>query len=320
MLLLPAVGLERAHLISTLPATEGNAPFLIRQIYQERESIDVALIGNCTLWWHVYTPELKASLEKALGRKLNVVTFGFNHFGSDLPYLILKDLVQRRTVKNLILALPKIEDFNEFPHRAAVHWWMYPHDIDSMGEISLAAHLKLFGVSFFGAPKRLLLSQNNVPKANPSDAAEHFGFNGQRWDKLVTENELRRAQLESLESQQSQPNLQPLRGGSPYLPLERDWTVYYQKIANLAKQNNIRIVFLDSPHAREFESDDETVTWGFEKHFPVSTQMIRTPFRSWKDSFPKEISDRLLMGQNFTYLGARLFTAAIAPTVAEALR
>jgi hypothetical protein len=317
------LGVRRAHLLSSLSSSEGDARFLIEQIYKEKSDIDVAIIGNCTLWWQLYTPDLKAQLEKKHQRPMNVLTFGYNHFGSDLPYLILKDLVQNRKVKNLILATPKIEDYNEFPHRNAISWWLYPSDLPVSGELSVLGHVKLLGLSFFTSLRRIVLASSAKNLDIPSHSAKVFGFNTERIEKSIA-GEFREPQVPALSSvplsvhSKREPLAAQMRIGSPLL--QGDWNLFYKKIADIAREQNIHVTFVDSPHAAEFESDSETITWGFENFFREETDLITLPFKQWKEALPPDVSNQVAAGHNLTFLGARLFTAAIGPSLVETIK
>lgn len=149
---------RREILIAGILQSESNSDFLRQEIYHKTSDIDVLLIGPCRVWWQLYTPLIKSELERQRKAPANVITLGFNHFGSDLIYLILKDTLQRRKVKNLILSVPKKEDLHAFPHPNAIHWWVYPRDLQAIGRLSVLGHLKLLGLSVFLQYKEVLLS------------------------------------------------------------------------------------------------------------------------------------------------------------------
>lgn len=315
------LGVRRETLIATLPPSEANAPFLIDQIYHQTSDIDVAIIGNCTVWWQFYTPELKAQLQQKHLRPFTVLTFGYNHYGSDLPYLIFKDLLERRKVNYLILPLPKIEDHYVFPHKSAIQWWIYPADITS--GLSALAHVKLFGLSFFTSLRRevqaLLKKEKTIPAPGKSVAADLDGFNLQRVDERDPQQTFSAQGFYPLKvAAISEPLADRKRDPSPLL--RGEWELFYKKIAILAKEHHVQVIFIDSPHAMEFESEDETVTWGFEGFFPSETRLVSLDFKAWKESLPQEFSSRLLMGHNLTYLGARLFSATLTPSLTEIIQ
>lgn len=106
-------GLRREDLLRKIPATESNAPFLIRELYHDPSPIDLVFVGPCTVWWQIETRLIQERLSLAWGRPAKVISLGFNHFGSDVEYLILRDLLERRAVRNVALALPKREALGE---------------------------------------------------------------------------------------------------------------------------------------------------------------------------------------------------------------
>lgn len=310
----PFLGAERQKFLSRAPSSEMSSRYIHQQLYIEKSEIDLLVIGACTAWWQFYPLGFKSYVREVHGKELNVVLIGYNHFGSDLTYLALSDLLQRRKIKHLLLPLPKVEDITNFPHANAKSWWVYPQDLNGIEGLSLLSHIRLLGLSIFSTVPRWLASQQ--PVRNSSELAKEnveHGFNLARLTENHDQNYID-AQTNTVPAVIS--GLKEMRG-SAKVELHSDWLLFYEAISKLAKAHSLPVTFFDSPHAVDFDpavSSSSTIAWGFEKHFEDS-RVIKIPFPAWQEQYLSPLKSNLIVGANLTELGAKLFTRAISPAI-----
>lgn len=303
----------RYHLIATIPPTETDAHFVIDEVYQKTGDIDALILGPCTAWWQIYTPFIQEALSKKYQRDTVVITLGYNHFGSDLMYLLLKDVLQKRKVKNLVLPLPKVEDLYPFPHQNSVNWWIYPKDLESVQGLSFAGYTRILGLNLFSAIYRSSLSGQPIPGMLTN---QEFGFNSLRDSRRIKVSELpalNRAKYVNLVTP-SETDLDTEH------PLSADWVRFYQLVFELVKVHRINVVFVDSPHVTEFESRDRTIPGNFAKIIDPKIPVIRTDFKKWFSALPATLQNQIYSGHNLTAVGAQAFTDLIKDQLVEQIR
>lgn len=78
-------------------------------IYNQKSDIDLLIIGGSRFWTVMNPQIIQKEMEKKYFRKLNIVSLSRNWSGPDYSYVVLRDLLERRKVKKiLIMAEPKL--------------------------------------------------------------------------------------------------------------------------------------------------------------------------------------------------------------------
>lgn len=306
------ISIERKKIISKIPGTETDAAFVIDEVYNKTSDIDLLLLGPCTVWWQIYTPRLQEKLSQKYQRRAEVITLGFNHFGSDLMYLILKDVLKKRKVKNLLLSLPKIEDMYPFPHQNSIGWWLYPRDLDEAKGVSVYGYSRILGLNLFTSLQRNVLQA--TAQAPLAVQNKELGFNSQRGAERLESDEV----ALSLSAKELVRTIKLEKTDlEPATIMSEDWAVFYRLLFKLAKQNDINIIFVDSPHALEFTEDVKTIPGNFPEIAVEPYLVVSTDFKRWHKSIPEKFQNRVYSGHNLTVIGAQLFTDLISPSVVE---
>ena len=301
---------SRADLLAKIPPSEANAAFLIREIYENKEPLDLVVIGPCTAWWSVDTVEVARRLQEKWQRPVRVANLGHNHFGSDVDFLILSDLLANRSVKNVVLTLPKKQDVQRFPHQNAASWWVYPWDLEGVSDLSLESHVRLFGLSVFSSLGRLQGGRARVFQ-NPAD--DGFGFNLSRMSErdefpLPADSGAGHVGVRRIAEIDEKP------------ALSRDWLAMFEALALKIQKSGVHVIFLDSPHQSDLLGHEDTTAWGFERLFPSDVAVIEPRFVEWWARLRDQEKDRMLMGSNLSVYGARAFTRMISDALIQEAR
>jgi hypothetical protein len=99
---------ERQISYELMSEEHGGYSFMRSEIFESGDEIDMLFIGSSIQWNAIDTPIVQESLSLALGRQARVVSFGFNFNGIDVPYYILRDLLERKRVHVVVLSLPRL--------------------------------------------------------------------------------------------------------------------------------------------------------------------------------------------------------------------
>ncbi len=304
---------NRGSLIAKIPPTETNSGFVINQVYEQTSDIDALILGPCTAWWQIYTPYIQERLSQKYRQQAQVITLGYNHFGSDLMYLLLKDVLQKRKVKNLVLTLPKVEDLYPFPHQNAVNWWIYPSDLDAVQGISFVGYLRILGLNLFSAIYRSSLKGESLIDFTPN---LEYGFNS-----LRDLQRIQKSQLPIFDRDQYVKVITPAETDlDSQHNLSVDWIRFYQLIFDLVKSHNINVVFVDSPHVAEFETTLKTVPGNFAEVTSSGIPVIAIDFKKWYSDLPIVLQNQIYAGHNLTAIGAQTFTDLIKDKLVEHLQ
>ncbi len=304
---------SRKSLIAKIPSTETDADFVIDEVYGKTGDIDALIIGPCTAWWQIYTPFIQEKLSEKYKRKADVITLGHNHFGSDLTYLLLKDVLKQRKVKNLILPLPKVEDLYPFPHQNSVNWWIYPDDLEGVRGVSFFGYTRILGLNLFSSIYRSSLQDET---RFLSSINQELGFNSLRDTQRLKTSELPHLNSKDYVKVKTTEETDLNREH----PLSEDWVRFYKLIFELAKTHQINLVFIDSPHATEFESDEATIPGNFSEMTDPKIPVIATDFKKWFAVLPAHLQSQIYAGHNLTAIGSQAFTNLIKDQLVEKLK
>lgn len=128
--------------------------FHYRELFEKKTDVDIAVIGLSTLWVGLDSSYLEDQLGMKLGRKAAVFTMGANNVGEDLVYLLVKDLLEHRRVKMVILAPPPRRQQNPHPdiHRVL----QYGIHKDSWEGLPLLEKARFYALCVLGAPRQAL--------------------------------------------------------------------------------------------------------------------------------------------------------------------
>jgi len=137
------------------PFAAGNYHFIARQIYDEKGDIDILVLGDSLIWCALDTDIMKEQLGKQLRREATVLSFASNWRQEELPYLLLKETLEHRRVKMVILDLP-IDIKTNDPHPAAPYWMMLGEIRGDLGGIGFNDWLKIYAVNLIGVPRHIL--------------------------------------------------------------------------------------------------------------------------------------------------------------------
>lgn len=285
-----------------VPAALARGGFIGAEIHKE-EPLDVLVIGQSRVWSGIDTDFL---VEQLPGTRAAI--FAANASGPDMWYAMLHDTLARRTVKVLLLEADLHRNFDRsMPHPFVSWWWdiSYPTD-----DLDAHQRLALLGMSYIGAPRRLLGALRAGAADWPVISGEagslgptNFSTRGER--PTTTMRELPVAET-----------LVDPRDTTRVRYVEETVTSFEQhfldNLLDLARASGVKVVFVYLPRA-PWRAED-----GFPKGVPVprwatlqrDVGFLGVDVSTWTSD---EIGSAYVDLEHLGAIGARRYTTALLP-------
>lgn len=252
-LMLVKIGLPpRSEFYQGIPQQAGPFVYLAHEIYEEKSDIDILFFGNSLLRVAIDDGYVRQALTQ-LGREANTPVCGFSWQGYDLQYYVLRDLLEHRKVKMLVLAMPTERENSSKPHvqlYRVVRYGDFPHTTDGL---SLTSKLGIYGEMVLGSPRQVLNLLR--PNLHSSDLALHssrdslhnreIGYNGTPFVRhLINPPQIPPESMIFSPETRSQFDF---RGS----PVNQYQLHFIKEIGELARRHGVLLVILHVPLASE---------------------------------------------------------------------
>jgi len=142
--------------MSAVPVAAGPYSFIERQIYEEKSDIDLLFVGESVMWVGVDVPQVAEGITAALGHTPRVLNLGWAGTGNDLVYYVLRELLERRHVRHVVLRLHTVDQMPVAPHPESYRWLCDCGDDVVLPALSVLERASAFGVEVIGGPRNLL--------------------------------------------------------------------------------------------------------------------------------------------------------------------
>lgn len=308
---------SRADSYDIMPENYGEYSFIKNEIFSEKEPIDILFLGTSVLWNAVDTPLVERELSRKLGRSTRVRTFGFYFSGVDPAYAMLRDLLDRRRVKMVVLSIPR-EKLRDNPSLPGCRFIRYDDFPEIYARLPLRAKLSLYSCSILRAPHDLLTAVRHG-RSEPSPFAERLGANKEllgmgrrpwKFEKFAPPPpDLSNEKL--IYSNENRTNFQFL-GDEPG-EFQRH---YLEALFELLEEENVPFLLLNIPQYAERQNRrvTEKTSWSqrFEKKIPLAGVPPATLFAGLDE---KEIEKLYCDEDHFNANGNEFFTRALLPEI-----
>lgn len=143
-------------------------------IFKHEGKVDVAFVGLSSLWVGVNALQMQEYFSSQGASDPKIITLGANHPGEDLVYMMVKDLLAKRSVDIVVLSSPN-----------RVQQYVHPlfHRLASMKDHASVWHelpaketLRSYALAMLGAP--LQIYSMIKPTKRPRDSRGTNAFNG----------------------------------------------------------------------------------------------------------------------------------------------
>jgi hypothetical protein len=311
--------ITRENSYELMSEEHGAYSFIRSEIFDGHDEIDVLLIGSSIQWNAVDTPQIQQVLSEATGRKAKVVSFGFNFNGIDIPYAMLRDVLERKRVRLVIFSIPRLP-FNDGPNATAYRFLRFGEYPDATDRLPGKYRAALYAGSVLRSPHDLLtLLREN--RSNPSKFASDLGANkeflGMERDpaKFVKFTPASPA-FSSYEISHSKDNQDQYYFTNEELPAYQDH--YLTELIALLRSKNVPLAMLNVPQYNERRDTRVTERFDFEARFRSPIPLIGVaPSRLFGGLSPDEIELLHCDRYHFNANGSEYFTRAILPAIVE---
>jgi hypothetical protein len=147
---------SRAEVYKAVPLSAGEYPFVERQIFEERSDLDMVFVCSSLLAAAIDAPTVQRELSRALGREANVVVLGANWQGLDLQYSLLRDLLDHRKARMVVMSMPIPEFTSDRPHVQAFRWLRFGDYPEVLSSLPARSKFILYAEYVLGAPRQWL--------------------------------------------------------------------------------------------------------------------------------------------------------------------
>lgn len=183
---------NRAEVYRGVPLQAGEYTFLEREIFEERAEFDMVFVCSSLLAAAIDAPTVQRELSRALGRQATVAVLGANWQGLDLEYVLLRDLLDHRKARMVVMSMPIPEFTSDRPHVQAFRWLRFGDFPDALSSLPARSKLILYAEYVLGAPRQwlMLLRPNRTDPAKAVSPTFGTGYqeSGYYGASFVTED------------------------------------------------------------------------------------------------------------------------------------
>ncbi len=218
-------------------------------IYNNGPPIDFLFLGPSSMWASVNAGIIQKELRQInKNETITVENFGHNHIGTDLDFIILKDVIQKRGVKTLFLGIPPIRQ--KHVHRSMRYLWNPLSD-----NLDIKTYASLYSEKLLDSIPNLLRYTFLPPRPRPQIVS---AIRSRKGSLILTReyiDEKERIPFKHLEHEPLKLKLNDvlmkadsnsLRPIMDFLPYQEQ---FLKKIIDLSAEKNIRLFILFPPTA-----------------------------------------------------------------------
>jgi hypothetical protein len=317
---------DRADVWTTVPTYAGPTPHIQHELFEADEPLDVVFIGSSFMWSGIDAPHVQREISLALGREASVTVLASVWAGLDRDYAILRDLLDRRSVRMVVLQLPNRDlptddeaaEYNRVadgPHVQAFRFFRRGEMEDAFEGLPVRYAASLYGGAVLGLPRHLLtlLRPNRVAeieyRATLGARLDPAGYFGAPYERF--------------------------RPTPPVIPVEEmilgpgtasTWRFFdepippYQlhfarEIAELLGERGVPTVLLHLPQANELTADhlEERMDWV--EVIGIDATLVGIPPARLFGGYTREEALHFFSSDHLNDNGAIYFTTAVAPAL-----
>jgi hypothetical protein len=326
---------SRDQIYSSIGWGAGPYAYVHDQIYEEKGDIDVAFMGPSTMWYGINTPYFQKELSKRLGRPAQARTLCWDWTGADAFYRIAKDVLEHRRVHMIVFCDPAI-NAPDTAHRMSPELFQWPDHAEDLAGLRLRAKTAFYAAAIIGMPKNLWgRVRPNLPAIDSEEISwpgySHMENPFHRLGSLACHLIEGRSYLEFTPSTHPGPssvcvysdltktNFQflpaLLTGEIPLQPMQID---FLRKVAQLAKNHDVKLVYLYVPRSTERTFTTITPSTYWPNIFGDNVTMVGiAPAKLYAGLSDDDILKLYWEYRHFNENGQNFFTSVVTPTLVQ---
>lgn len=223
----------------------GGGPYVKtrQQLFATQGDIDIAFVGSSILNVAVNANELQSQLEERYGRNVNVRMFGYVFQGYDMQYVMMRDVLEHRRVKMIVMTFSGPRRISDRPHvqlHNLLRWGEHPEMLDGL---RFSHRASIYASCVLDGPRQLL---KLLRPERPIDAADAHR-------SLMVHEPV------PVTVAPAPPVLLSAATRDQFMFGEPDMTdrqqILVTKVAQLAAQHHVELVIVNVPTPEEFGYD-----------------------------------------------------------------
>jgi hypothetical protein len=224
----------------------GGGPYVKtrQQLFATQGDIDIAFVGSSILNVAVNADELQSRLEERYGPNVNVRMFGYVFQGYDMQYVMMRDVLEHRRVKMLVMSFSGPRYISDRPHvqlHNVLRWGDYSEMLDGL---RFADRASIYASCVLDGPRQLV---KFLRLERPIDAADSHR------SLMVHESVPEITAAPAPAVLLSDATRDQFMFGEPEMTDRQ--RLFAIKIAELAAQHHVALVVLNIPTPEEFAYD-----------------------------------------------------------------
>lgn len=311
--------ISRRHSYEILPENLGAYSFMSDEVFDKKEELDILFIGTSIIWNGVDTPQVQRALSEHLGRPAQTVTFGYSFNSFDISYSLLRDLLERRRVRLVVLSIPRLT-YPEGPSATAFKFLRYDENPEIVAGLPLQSKISLYACSVLRSPRDLLtIARPNSPVE--SAYSETFGaFKrevGMGEDPSTFERFAPQAPLlQGTDLIYSDSTKDLFKFTNTRIPAHQDY--YLERVVELLRENGVPFAILNVPQYSERRRDKVVELENWQERFGTDIPLMGIPPTTlFAGLSEKEVEKLHGDHEHFNLNGCELYTDAILPAILE---
>jgi hypothetical protein len=327
MLIGKALIRPRDQIYSSLPWAVGAYPYLYNQIYEEKGDIDVAFMGASTMWFGIDTPYFQKKLSEKLGRPAVARSLCWDWVGSEAFYRVSRDLLEHRNVHMIVFGNPVLSGVDT-AHKSASDLFQWPDLSKDLPGLEFRAKTSFYAATVVGMPENLL---GRVRSNLPAIDSEEVWLEG----LYHAENPFRRLgsfacpQIKGRDFVRFAPATDPASAKVcvyseatktefqyPKTPPQPTQVAFIRKVAELAREHHVYMVFLYMPDSRDMRAPTINPDAFWPQYFTNDfTMMGIPPAKLFAGLSDKEAPELYFDFRHFDLNGQEFFTPVVTPAL-----
>lgn len=314
--------IDRRHSYEIMTENHGAYSFVAREIFDNREDIDVLFLGSSILFSGVDTPKVQQALTAEHGRPVRAVTFGHYFNSIDVLYMQLRDVLSRKRVRMVVLSIPRVP-YTDGPSTTGCRFIRYS-DVDEIVEqLPLKYQASLYGCGLLRAPRDLLtmIRKNRI---SPSSFSEGLGMDEAeiglgRDPRTFSKFSPVSPSIPADDMFYSRNTEHQFKFTGEEIPYYQD--LYLKRLIDICRRNGVPVVILNIPQFTEWHSETvvERKNWQVEfgGDLPIIGIRPSVLFAGLSDD---ELDKLRFDDAHLNANGREYFTRAVLPAILEVYR
>lgn len=137
-----------------IPWGLGDYTFMREEIFDASGPIDVLFLGTSSVWAGINPGVVREALGRRLRHEPTVLNFGADFYGHESAYFLLRDTLERRRVRLVVLGVPSSGTFA--PHVVTPYLVDVHRDATLLRSLPLAERPAYYAAAVLATPRQLL--------------------------------------------------------------------------------------------------------------------------------------------------------------------